>query len=255
LSLALLLASVLEATPLWPVVIWTLPVIFAFALISILYPLWQIWHIHPAEFLRAGSSISSRKAIVLGSRVGLLMPIGSLVLRNLGRSRTRTLITVLSLFLSAFLLVLMFTGILSLHQALQGTLLGDYVLLQTAVPQIAGCVIAIILTFLSVADLLLLQVRERQQEIGLLQAVGWRSGWIQRLFVQEGVTLAMIGTIPGVLVGQWILRMQHATQSILPALVVVLGAVLLMMLVAACAALPALRALSRMQVADVLRAE
>ncbi len=227
----------------------------AFAFMSILYPLWQIWHMRPAEFLRAGSSMSSGKAVLLGSRLGLLMPIGTLILRNLGRSRLRTLITVLSLFLSALLLVLMFTGVLSLHQALQGTLLGDYVLLQTAVPQIAGCVIAVLLTFLSVADLLLLHVRERQQEIGLLQAVGWRPGWIQRLFVQEGLTLAMLGTIPGVLVAQWILTKQHATQSIFPAPVVALGAVLLMVLVAACAAIPALRALSRMQVADVLRSE
>ncbi len=255
LGLALLLASFLEATPLWPVVIWTIPVMLAFAFMSILYPLWQIWHIRPAEFLRAGSSISSRKAILLGSRIGLLMPIGALVLCNLGRSRTRTLITVLSLFLSAFLLVLMFTGILSLHQALQGTLLGDYVLFQTAVPQIAGCVIAISLTFLSVADLLLLHVRERQREIGLLQAVGWRPAWIQRLFVQEGVILALLGTIPGVLVAQWILHTQHAIQSLVPAPVVDLGAAFLMVLVAACAAIPALRALSRMHVADVLHAE
>ncbi len=255
LGLALLIASFLEATLLWPVVIGTIPVMLALAFISILYPLWQIWHMRPAEILRAGSSMSSSKAIVLGSRIGLLMPIGTLVLRNLSRSRLRSLITVLSLFLSALLLVLMFTGILSLHQALQGTLLGDYVLLQTAVPQIAGCVIAIILTFLSVADLLLLHVRERQREIGLLRAVGWRPGWIQRLFVQEGLTLAIIGAIPGVLVAQWILHMQHATQSIFSAPVVALGAVLLMVLVAAFAAIPALRALSRMQVADVLRSE
>ncbi len=255
LGLALLITTFLEATPLWLVVMWTIPVMLTFALISILYPLWQIWHMRPAEFLRAGSSMSSGKAVLLGSRVGLLMPIGTLILRNLGRSRLRTLITVLSLFLSALLLVLMFTGVLSLHQALQGTLLGDYVLLQTAVPQIAGCVIAVLLTFLSVADLLLLHVRERQQEIGLLQAVGWRPGWIQQLFVQEGLTLAMLGTIPGVLVAQWILTKQHATQSIFPAPVVALGAVLLMVLVAACAAIPALRALSRMQVADVLRSE
>lgn len=254
-GLALLTASFLEATPLWLVVIWTIPVMLAFAFISILYPLWQIWHIRPAEILRAGSSMSANKAILLGSRIGLLMPIGTLVLRNLGRSRLRTLITVLSLFLSALLLVLMFTGVLSLHQALQGTLLGDYVLFQTAVPQIVGCVIAIVLTFLSVADLLLLQVRERQKEIGLLQAVGWRPGWIQRLFVQEGLTLAMSGTIPGVVVAQWILHRQNATQSIFPAPVVALGAILLMVLVAAFAAIPALRALSRMQVADVLRAE
>jgi putative ABC transport system permease protein len=253
LGLALLIASFLEVTPLWPVVIGTIPVMLALAFISILYPLWQIWHMRPAEILRAGSSMSSSKAIVLGSRIGLLTPIGMLVLRNLSRSRLRSLITVLSLFLSAFLLVLMFTGILSLHQALHETLLGDYVLLQTAVPQIAGCVIAIILTFLSVADLLLLHVRERQREIGLLQAVGWRPGWIQRLFVQEGLTLAIIGAIPGVLVAQWILHKQHATQSIFPAPVVALGAVLLMVLVAAFAAIPALRALSRMQVADVLR--
>jgi hypothetical protein len=255
LGLALLLASFLEVTPLWPVVIGTIPVMLALAFISILYPLWQIWHMRPAEILRAGSSMSSSKAIVLGSRIGLLTPIGMLVLRNLSRSRLRSLITVLSLFLSAFLLVLMFTGILSLHQALHETLLGDYVLLQTAVPQIAGCVIAIILTFLSVADLLLLHVRERQREIGLLQAVGWGPGWIQRLFVQEGLTLAIIGAIPGVLVAQWILHKQHATQSIFPAPVVALGAVLLMVLVAAFAAIPALRALSRMQVADVLRSE
>ena len=95
------------------------------------------------------------------------MPIGTLVIRNLGRSRVRTLITVMSLFLSAVLLVVMVSGVLTLHQALLGTLLGDDVLLETAVPQIAGCVIAILLTFLSVAHLLLLHVKERQREIGL----------------------------------------------------------------------------------------
>ncbi len=256
LGLALLTARFLEATPLWLIVIWTIPVMLAFAFISILYPLWQIWHIRPAELLRAGSTVSSGQARLLGSRIGgLLMPIGTLVIRNLGRSRTRALIAALSLFLSALLLMVMLNGVLALHQVLQGTLLGDYVLLQTAVPQIAGCVIAIVLTFLSVADLLLLQVRERQKEIGLLQAVGWRPWAIQRLFVQEGLMLAMSGAIPGVLVAWWIVSMQHATQDILPTPLVALGAVSLLVLVAACAAIPALRALSRLQVADVLRAE
>lgn len=256
LGLALLIAMLLETTPLWLVVIGTIPIMLAFAFISILYPLWQIWHIHPAELLRAGPALSSGKSKLPGSRIsGRLLPLGTLVLRNLGRSRMRTLMTVLSLFLSALLLVLMFTAVLSLHQALQGTLLGDYVLFQTAVPQIAGCVIALVLTFLSVADLLLLQVRERQREIGLLLAVGWRPGWIQRLFVQEGLMLAMSGAIPGVLVALGIVYLQHATQDILPAPLVALGAVSLLVLVAACAAIPALRALSRLQVVDVLRAE
>ncbi|MGH2497551.1 MAG: ABC transporter permease [Ktedonobacteraceae bacterium] len=255
LSLALLAAGFLEATPLWLVVIWTIPVMLAFAFITILYPLWQIWRIRPADLLRAGSALRSGKSKLPDSRIGRLLPIGTLVLRNLSRSRIRTLITVLSLFLSPLLLVLMFTSVLALHQKLQGTLLGDYVLFQTAVPQIAGCVIAIVLTFLSVADLLLLQVRERQQEIGLLLAVGWRPGWIQRLFVQEGLMLAMSGAIPGVLVAQWILYMQHAAQDFIPAPIVAVGAVSLLALVATCAAIPALRALSRLQVADILHAE
>ncbi len=256
LGLALLVAMFLEATPLWLVVMGTIPLMLAFAFISILYPLWQIWHIRPAELLRAGPTVSSGKSKLPGSRIGgLLMPIGTLVIRNLGRSRTRALIAALSLFLSALLLMVMVNGVLALHQALQGTLLGDYVLLQTAVPQIAGCVIAIVLTFLSVADLLLLQVRERQKEIGLLQAVGWRPWAIQRLFVQEGLMLALSGAIPGVLVALGIVYMQHATQDIIPTPLVALGAVSLLVLVAACAAIPALRALSRMQVADILRAE
>jgi len=61
--------------------------------------------------------------------------------------------------------------------------------------------------------------------------------------------------IPGVLVALGIVSMQHATQDILPTPLVALGAVSLLVLVAACAAIPALRALSRLQVADVLRAE
>jgi len=256
LGLALLIASLLEATPLWFVVIWTIPVMLAFALISTLYPLWQIWRIRPAELLRAGSSVSTGKVGLLGSRLGgLLMPIGTLVLRNLGRSRTRALIAMLSLFFSALLLMIMFNGVLALHQVLQGTLLGDYVLFQTAVPQIAGCVIAIVLTFLSVADLLLLQVRERQKEIGLLQAVGWRLWAIQRLFVQEGLILAIIGTVPGVLVSLWVLAAQHSAQKIVSVPLIACGVIVLMVMVSALALLPALRAVSRMEVVDLLRAE
>ncbi len=254
LGLALLMAAFLEVTPLWFAVIWTIPLMLAFALVSILYPLWHIWHIHPAELLRAGSSVSTGKASLLGSRFGgLLMPIGTLVLRNLGRARTRALIAVLSLFFSALLLMIMLNGVLALHQALQGTLLGEYVLFQTAVPQIAGCAIAMVLTFLSVADLLLLQVRERQQEIGLLQAIGWRPWAIQRLFVQEGLFLALIGTISGVLVSLWVLSAQHSAQNIVSVPLMACGVIVLMAMVSVLAILPAMRAVSRMEVVDLLR--
>src|SRR5258708_2996889 len=81
MGIAMLMITLLEAIPLWPVVVWTLPTMLVMALVSILYPLWQIWHIRPAELLRAGSTVSSGQARLLGARVGgLLMPICPLVI-------------------------------------------------------------------------------------------------------------------------------------------------------------------------------
>lgn len=70
--------------------------------------------------------------------------------------------------------------------------------------------------------------------------------------MQEGLIL---NTLPGVLVAQGILSIQHTTQNSIPVPLVDLGAVLLMALVSVLAAIPALRAMSRMQVVDVLRVE
>jgi ABC-type antimicrobial peptide transport system permease subunit len=229
------------------------------AIFSSLYPLWLIWRIRPAEILRAGASISPTTGRVGGVRRwplwSFISPTLALAARNLARSRSRTILTICSLCLSTILLVVMFSSILTLRQTLTGTLLGDFVLLQTAVPQIAGCIFAVLLSFLSVANLLLLQLRERQREIGLLQAIGWRAGLVQRMFVQEGIVVALLGSLPGVLVAAWILTLQHTGQRIIPPLFVILGAVVLMALVAALATIPALRAINRMQVNDILRAE
>lgn len=256
MGIALLLITFLGATPVWGVVAWTLPVVSFIALLSSIYPLWQIWRIQPAEILRAGFTVTSGNAGFFHlSRLAVISPLGSLVIRNLLRSQPRILTTLASLFLSAALLMVMLSSILALHQTLINTLLGSFVLLQTAVPQIAGCVFAVLLTFLNVADLLLLQVRERQREIGLLQAVGWQVKQVQWLFLQEGITLAIIGTLPGVIVALWILLAEHTTQSIIPDPLFALIILMFMVLVAALATLPALRVVSHMPVIDILRAE
>lgn len=256
LALSLLLATLLEITPVWLIVAWTLPAMLVLALLSALYPLWLIWHTRPAVILRSGASITTEKTRVWRfPLLSLNAPISGLVMRNLGRARLRTLLAIGSLFLSSLLLVVMFSGILALRQTLTGTLLGDFVLLQTATPQIAGCVLALLLTFLSITDLLLLQVQERRQEIGLLQALGWRIALIQRVFTQEGILLAIIGTLPGVLVAQWILSNQHAAQTIVAPFLLALIVILLMVLTAALASLPALRAIRRLQPVEILHVE
>ncbi|MDQ6662268.1 MAG: hypothetical protein M3Z24_15040, partial [Chloroflexota bacterium] len=256
IGLALLITLLIGASPPWEIVWWTLPAVLGLALLSALYPLWQIWRIQPAEILRSGTSVARQRSSRLGIWLGNVLPaIGGMALRNITRSRLRAMIALVSLFLSAVLLTVMVNGILAFRETLQGTLLGNFVLIQTAVPQIAGVVFAVLLTFLNVAELLLLQVRERWKEIGVLQAIGWRPWLVQRLFVQEGMTLAVIGAVPGVLVALSVLMLQHGTSTGIPAPLIALGALLLLMVVAGLATIPAIRAVNRMQLGDVLRAE
>lgn len=260
IGLALLMVALIGASPPWQIVAWTMPGVLGLALLSAFYPLWTIWRIQPAEVLRAGTMVTKESTTSRLNRWNAafwsrLPAVGGMALRNLTRSRLRAVIAIGSLFLSAVLLTVMVDGILAFRQTLQGTLLGDYVLLQTAVPQIAGAVFAIILTFLSVADLLLLQVRERQKEIGLLQAVGWRAKIVQRLFVQEGLMLAVVGAVPGVLLALGVLMTQHAAPGAIPAPLVGLGAIVLMLIVAGLATIPAVRAVNRLPMMDVLRAD
>lgn len=260
IGLALLIVALIGASPPWNIVTWIIPGILVLALSSAVYPLWRIWRIQPAEVLRAGTTVIRESTTSHLNRWhasfwSLLPTVGGMALRNLFRSRVRAVIAIGSIFLSAVLLTVMIDGLLAFRQALQGTLLGNYVLLQTAVPQLAGAVVAIVLTFLSVADLLWLQVCERQGEIGLLQAVGWRPGMVQSLFVQEGLALAIAGTIPGVCLAFGILLVQHQLQEFVPGLLVASGTIGLLLIVSILATIPALHDISRLHLTDILRTE
>ncbi|GLV60040.1 hypothetical protein KDH_68630 [Dictyobacter sp. S3.2.2.5] len=258
IGVALLLAVLLQMPPLLPVVIWTLPVILLLALLSVIYPLGYIWSVRPAQALRAGAGAqaSGRADRERQTRAwSWLSPLLSLALTNLARMRMRALIAMASAFFTALLLIIMLNGLVAFRQSLQGTILGDTVLIQTQLPQIAGVVFALVFTFLSVANLLLLQVRERRQEIGLLQAVGWRPGLVQRMFMQEGLALIVCGSIPGAVVALWILVQQHATQRIVPTPLIALAVLIVMGILGTLATIPAMRQAKRLPITEILRAE
>ncbi|HJT58788.1 MAG TPA: ABC transporter permease [Ktedonobacteraceae bacterium] len=255
MGMALLVIHLIGADPPWPIVALTLPVVLCLALLSSLTPLWRIWHMRPAELLRTGMIAETRTNDAATRRSAALTSLTAMALLNLQRMRARSLVALVSLFLSAALLVVMLDSLLAFQQALQGTLLGSYILLQTAVPQLAGALFALVLTFPSVSDLLLLHLRERYREIGLLLATGWRIIHVQRLFVQEGLTLALLGTIPGALAAAALLFSQHGAHSIGALILVGLCTILLMTLIASLAAIPALRLITRMQLIEIMRAE
>lgn len=124
-------------------------------------------------------------------------------------------------------------------------------MLQTAVPQIAGCLFAVLLAFFSLVDLLLLHVQERRQEIGLFHALGWKSSFIQRLLWQEGIVLALVGSIPGVLLAFWLSSRLGEKTGIWIVLAILLFTTLLALL----AVFPAARAARNLKVSKVLRTE
>src|SRR5579862_2094421 len=164
-ALAVAIAGAIGVAPPLAIVIGALPLTLGLALLSAAYPLIQLRRLRPAEAFRVGSSIAdagahahrvtratatraaSSRAHTPGGMLSRLPTVSGLAVRNLLRSRLRALISIGSLFCSAILLIVVVESILSLRATLQGTLLGNAVLAQTAAPQIAGGVFAIVLTF------------------------------------------------------------------------------------------------------------
>ncbi|WP_376795614.1 FtsX-like permease family protein [Thermogemmatispora sp.] len=262
LGLALLLCLLLGLSPPVSLLAWALPGLFGLALSGVLLPLQRLWRLQPAILFRTGTAIRPtrpRGAHLLGHRSSTwgswLAPLGTLAVRNLLRTPIQTLLMASSLLLSTVLLVVSASSLLALRQLLQGTLLGQEVLLQTAGSQLASVAFAILLTFLSVADLLALQVHERQSEIGLLQAVGWPPSLVQGVILRESVLLALATTPPGIGLALVLLRSLQFWPSVESLLLVGVGTICFLTLVAALAALPALRAISRLRLPDLLRRE
>ncbi|PZW19494.1 FtsX-like permease family protein [Thermosporothrix hazakensis] len=253
IGLALAIAAGLGAAIPWEKVVWTLPGIVLLALLSVSVPMWQLWRIKPGELLRQGAIIVRERK---QERKGVFRwPLLGMAMRSVMRARWRTWILLGSLFCSSCLLLLTLHGIVQFRATLQGTLLGDYVLLQTAVPQICAILFTTLLAILSLADLLVMQVQQRRKEIGVLRALGWYERLIQRQFLTEGCLLALTGVVPGVLVATGVLLVQRQMPPLL-VFASLLGVVFALLLLGVLLGiLPALRAIRRLSLLNVLRAE
>ncbi len=124
---------------------------------------------------------------------------------------------------------------------------------------VLACVAAVCMLTggIGVMNVLLVSVRERRREIGLIKAVGGTAGQVGLLFLLEAAAYALFGGLLGVLVGAALISLcggwigLTARLSLVTALPVLLGAALLGM---AFGVVPAIRAAS-MQPVDALRCE
>lgn len=110
---------------------------------------------------------------------------------------------------------------------------------------------------IGVMNVLLISVRERQREIGLLKAIGGTAGQVGLLFLLEAAAYAVLGGIFGVILGHVMVSVFSAWIGLDASLLLVdTGIVLLSasLLGCLCGVLPALKAAS-LQPVDALRSE
>jgi ABC-type antimicrobial peptide transport system permease subunit len=103
--------------------------------------------------------------------------------------------------LSAALLALLVGVVTGRAGYLSGTLLGEYILLRIEAYHWWLVAVGFGLAAVGIGNSLLSGVLERRQEIGVLKAVGWRTGAVMGLFLAEGALLGLAGGLAGTALG------------------------------------------------------
>lgn len=170
-----------------------------------IYPAWLAARLPPVAGLQAGGvravGISKARRIVVHPSSALLL----IAWRGLTRRWTRSALGGLTALLSATLLVLMLGVTVDRQGTMSGTLLGEFILVRIEAFHYALVGIGFTLAALSLTNSLLAGVLERQREIGVLKAIGWRTPTVTGMFLIEGVLLGAIGGCAGAALGLLIL--------------------------------------------------
>jgi ABC-type lipoprotein release transport system permease subunit len=169
------------------------PVAVTLATIAGILPAWRASRGHPMDAIRP--AVSERD----GS--GSVRRVGSMALSNLRRVPSRTILGALGLVIGVAAL----TVLLAINRAFQGvlvgTLLGNFVSVQVRGVDLASVGLVIALSGLSLADVVFLNLKERQAELVTLRTTGWQDRHVRTLVAAEGLTIGALGSLVGVAIG------------------------------------------------------
>jgi putative ABC transport system permease protein len=164
----------------------------------------------PALRGSAGSPLDAlRPPVVDGKRGGRVNGLLELAFVNLRRMPGRALLGSLGLAVGAAALTFLIAVERAFSGVLAGTVLGDAISVQIRGFDYLAVGLVIGLATLSVADVLYLNLRERQAELVTLRTLGWQQRHLVQVVLAEALTLglsaAALGSLAGVAIGWLVL--------------------------------------------------
>lgn len=123
---------------------------------------------------------------------------------------TRNGLSILAIAIPTALVTFFIFITLFLKGKLYTTWLGQYITVHVGFIQYIAMGIALLIAILTTAEIMWQNVAERQEEISLLKALGWRNGAIRRLILLEGMFSGLIAGIIGVLLAILVIWFMYA---------------------------------------------
>ncbi len=223
-----------------------IPVALVVAVLAGALPAWNA--------ARAAPLASVRPPVLAVRRARQPDGITGLAFVNVLRAPGRAALGALSLAVGVAALTILAAVTFAFRGVVVGSLLGNAVAVQVrGVDYVAG-IAMVALGVLALADVVVLNIRERAAELATLRALGWPESALGRLVITEGVIIGMVGALAGAVLGlaaaAEFAGQLSARLYLVAAIAIVAGA-----LVAALAALVPARALRHLPAAHLLAEE
>lgn len=188
-------------------------------------------NIRPYEAMRTGeiSKTSNRLARTRG--------IISMALNHFIGKWKRSILSVISIALPTSLLAVFLFITFHLQGVMFTTWLGEYVALEVGPVHYTAVIVALLIAILTTAEMMWQNIAERQEEIALLKAVGWRNRHVRVLIWLEGLLSGIFAAIIGLSLAflmMWALYQELPTEHLpfilatggIPLIIGVLGTML-----------------------------
>jgi putative ABC transport system permease protein len=182
--------------------------IYLIYIIGAMWPSILISKISPMEVIKQGEI--NNKVNRFGKIRGML----GLVRKNLLGRFLRNLISILAIGLPSALLLLFIIVSSKLDGVLYTSWLGEYVAMEVGIPHYISIGISLFIAILTTGEVIWQNVLEREREIALFKAVGWKNWRVQCIVLLEGATIGLLAGIIGMLIGILLLSLMYTTTVI-----------------------------------------